>query len=193
MELSRVFQRKDVPFLLTVLLSLLAWSLSRVVDRTTAAPTVTYECARDAQNAGTTRCALTNVSQEKVFRGLRLYVTRTAPQISAPRLDWHAPCIDSLNREEPTKSDETGKSYDVTIARLDPGCQVDLVTQAAPDSQIDLRITSSDSAAVRFEPASCATWVAQHERGTLLVLIAFWSLLILAYGFFWARSGGTTP
>jgi len=189
--MSRIFQYKDFPFLLTLLFGLLGYQLNSITDALINSPAIEYKISSKVYKTdkdmvfSDNECTVTNLSNSKSFD--RLKVDFTYPKNVKAILDLKSPEIIAVKPSSLHGDTIPHSEADMIVFRLgklQPGFQYKLLykTQYLKDVENphpDLNLTTDNT--VRLLESSFTTWLIKNYNSISVILSVFWALLIIIY------------
>jgi hypothetical protein len=174
---------KEAPYVLTLLVAALGWSVTHTVDRLTQMPIIEYKI-HDPTKYGerVIKCEVTNIC-DKVFRDLNLYLTVAQGKmliISTPEIGFVKPIMPDPFRSKAAYIQGHNAAY--FVPELQPLCSVSLETRARGPGDVELRYYNGHEA-IRLIEAGFQTWLVENEIEIMFGLIICWLLLLILFAF----------
>lgn len=188
-----MFFRKDIPYILSILIALATWNLNQLLERVEDAPTLEY-FINEAKDSSALLVTVVNLSRKVRIARSTIWVTlndtERARCTGQPRMELASPYMDKTGIDHPRCSDD-GRSAVFDAPPLQPG---GIITMSVPVTAVDSAtlLVHSDEA-MRIVPSSAITWMIRHQLGILLVLLAGWTGGIVAYLFLMSRHPERDP
>ena len=179
-----------LPYLFTILIALVAYSVTKIADRLEKLPILEYSVAKQSGSKdcnGTHHVTLTNLSTERAITDL---VIRVAPQKPGGRITEQ-----SMHYEPPL----IFMPEEIREMRLCPDAAEFQITGLPPYCVVDLCVTVQDSDTVsvhyhytrqvfRFMPRGLQTFIVRYELNILVGLLGASFLLLVTYAIFLWRT-----
>ena len=167
--------KKEVPFLVTVLIGIAGWAITHGVSRTLSAPTLEYEVETTAGPAETlTKVTITNLSRE-LFSGLIFEIQGTSDA---------SVCRGGLQPKPPafpaTKPPQAANNaVRFSVDQLQPGWQMAMCARFSGEVRPVFVMINSDRQAVQLLEPSLRTFLVRYEFAILssLFVVAFIAFL----------------
>ena len=176
--LAFMLERERVPFLLTLLLAVLGWSVTYMVDQLGSSPVIRYTKKTDpSQNTITYN--IKNISRSTLFKKVRFYVVLKGEgkSLGDPLIRIYPPLYLGEERVQPEW--KPGNYAEFQIAAFQPGCEMDMIVKTEKPADSTIHVTCDE--AVLLIENSLRTLLLEHEMKILGGLIALWVLGIAAY------------
>jgi len=183
---SRLWVSTDkAPYVVTLLVAALAWTVNRSVTVLTESPTIAYKVDHKPHDDRAVICHIRNVSRTRQFRELQFLLTTdsSAETLEKARFVDQSAHILAVSPafSLATASITTGRdmaTFDVPL--LQPGWALDL--EATLEQRMPIGVqqrfveNAKDQEAVRMVSMGIETWIVEHETNTLFILIGVWLL-----------------
>jgi hypothetical protein len=189
-----VLKSDKLPYLFTVLIALVTYSVTKVADRLDEMPIIEYSIvkqsgSKDGDNS--MNIVLTNLSSQKVLTDLVFLVHAEGPikqwgvQVGPP-LTIFGGYNEPFGRELTPSPDEKFKTF--KIKGLRPYCPVTLSVIVKGSDRLSLSYPYTDEL-FRLMPRGLQTIIVRHELDILVALVGMSLLLLIMYALFLGRSG----
>jgi hypothetical protein len=151
--------KKEVPFLVTLLVGIAGWAITHAVTRTLSAPTLEYHVvSTPAPNQTTTTIVkVTNLSDDAFF-GLTFEIQGSGAQPCADPISSTPPAMPST---KPPKAANDAVSF--TIDQLQPGWDISMCARLKGRTKPVFVLTSIEKHTVRLVEPSVRTWLVRNE------------------------------
>jgi hypothetical protein len=187
--MKKIITLKDFPFLLTLLFGLIGYQVNNITDNILNSPSIEFDLSvRNSEKRGdeiykSYECVITNITNNKLFKDLTINFKRTknsSLKIYNPKMTPLPPS--SQHYIDPESLDKKILIY--TVLKLQPGdkYRLNFETKSKIDSANDhpeIFLTSNDP--VRITEKSISTWFVKNFNLINLILIIFWTILIIIY------------
>jgi len=189
--MNKLFQRKEPPFVLAILLSAIAWSTSHLVSRAIEQPIVEIQHSVQISNSDFPSCSadlaiepteseqhrytITNLSKNELFRSISFLVRAESGEIFGTRLRPVSPAFPSSRA--PTCTAEFANVLGLT---LHPGSQFLLEIQSTIGASFDIRLQSASSA-IKLMNENFETRLVRYESAIFLVLLVILLAIAIVY------------
>lgn len=171
----------NIPFLFTILLSVFAWTINQIVSELERQPIIEITDVRYDANSKELSYLLTNVSNNKLFKGLIFEV--------------YGGITSCFNKQEVILGPPNMKSIDTDPATCNGVDSVEFpVSEFHPNSSIRLlanvefkgtyesnALYVKSNQAIKVTPQSFQTYLIKNKLSVLIVLFAIWFILIVVY------------
>jgi hypothetical protein len=173
---SRVDNGK-IPFLFTLILTIIGWAVAHVVDRISTAPTIEFETSNRVRGSEKVFIVqLTNLSSDRTFRGLQLQLQ--APTASKVTALYIRPVEPGFEGDEPTHVAQTGDAW-FKFAELQPeGTFFAEATYTGDPPKVRI---SLENGTARVVAPSLETFLVRYEVKVLIGLICVGMFLLVIY------------
>jgi hypothetical protein len=163
------------PYVVTILMAALTWSLTHVADRLLATPMLQYE-VQDLSSQGRQTQYLTfkNITRDKTFRGVRLVMT--APADGLFTQGAVIPVQPASEGDRPYQM--VGRTFEFTFPELQPGWKVEISVDYTGSAPPTIRLSSSEQTIYAVKP-SVETWLVEYELYILIGFAAIWVFLLV--------------
>ena len=162
------------PYIVTLIVAGLAWTLTHIVDRLLATPLLTYQ-QQIIENGGKKSLYLTlrNITRDKTFRNVRLIVTATpgGTIIDASVI----PIQPAWEGDQPGTM--AGRTFAYTFSEMQPDSQYEVSVTYGGSDPPTLRMASDGT--ISFVHRSWETWVVENEISLLAYLLGFGIISLL--------------
>jgi hypothetical protein len=168
------------PYIITILMAALTWSLTHIVDRLLATPMLRYEVRNQStQGRQTQYWTFRNITRDKTFRDVRLLLTA-----SADGLFTEGAVIPVQPASEGDKPHQmAGRTFEFTFPELQPGWKIEIFVSYTGTAPPSIRLSSTNQTIYAVMP-SVETFLVEHELGILLLLVGVWTFAILVWVFY---------
>jgi hypothetical protein len=111
------------PYILTIVVAGLAWTLTHIVDRLLATPLLSYQIQQlDRDGKKSFYLTLKNITREKTFRALRVIITAAPDSVlTDPAI---IPVQPASEGDQPFALNE--RTFDFTFPEIEPGWQFEI-------------------------------------------------------------------
>lgn len=169
------------PYVITLVVAALAWTLTHTVDRLLATPLLTYEIASSTTEDGDKRSTFTfiNITRDKTYYNLRVLITAPADGVikSGPIL----PVQPASEGDKPPSI--AGRTFDFTFPEFQPQWQFSIPVVYSGQGETTLRLSLPQAALYAVNP-SVQTSLVQHEFGVMMTLIVIWIVVLTGWGIY---------
>jgi hypothetical protein len=173
----RLLGLKEFPYVFTLLIAALAWTLTHLVDRLSESSSIlTYEMIENtALKSYTFR--FENVSKDQIYSRFDAIISTDSGKLITAELVQ--PRIYNIANQAPLKLEGAFRFY---IDNLFPGnvFTVEITCECTKEPRIFFDPPKTQP--VRIEPPSYASFIIKNEFELLLALVVCWILLLVAYG-----------
>ena len=177
--MKQYLRLESLPYFLTMLLVLVGWSFSRVVDAVYESPTLEYNVQEKEWTGDTMlmQIVLRNISRDRLFKDAVVKVSY--PDGKDGNLEFLSLiAVPPAARDSIDHANDDPDFIDYKLPQIQPGSTYRLLLAYAGDEP---DITFSSPEAVRFKEASLETALVRYELTVNLSLIFLWLVIILIY------------
>ncbi len=191
---------EKAPYIITLLIAGLGWTLQRTVTVLTESPTISYHFVSDnydkpAKGMREVICTVANISRTRQFRGLQfkfvgLAVRENQKKASFMAPPWIIPVAPAMDMESAEVA-TNGSEATFPIPLLQPGWRIELhAIENSTDAPVALvQASSADDSpdslgadaskkpvpdTVRLLPSGFSTWLVDNELSTLYGFSIVW-------------------
>jgi hypothetical protein len=185
---DRVVRLEKFPYLLTLLFVLLGWGLTHTVDRLLDSPLIEYTVKQEAKEGSVNiEYQITNITRDKLFKGLSfLVMLPDTPKARIVKASWAV--LPPIRLDPSAKEPDTNAMRAIYyVPQFHPNCSIRLQVLISGSVVPPLRFSSSDTAVMLIH-SSLQTFLVRNEICILVILMATWSIAILAYGIYLGRA-----
>jgi hypothetical protein len=169
---------KEVPYLVTVLVAILAWSITHIADRVVTSPTVEFSLRAEKSSSGQTiKVTLRNLS-DRSFVNLRFELQGNNIR----------PCSRPMVFEPPAWASSSGPEQGTDavafqVSQLQPGWTVILCGSYQANDQEPLFVlkSSQNNQAIMLRRPGLATWILRFETALIATLAIAAALAIAVW------------
>lgn len=185
-----MFKLDNAPYLFTLIIAMLGWLLTRVVDEATKSPLVAYSVHDfvNAQGAREFTVRVHNIAHATAFRNLYLVLTNldgVRSKFAYANAQYEAPAHVSEERKTTATWGDTWAG--ILLKELQPETAVRLATQIeGPDVPLVRCESATDT--VRLVKENWQTWAVESETKILFGLALVLMLLLIFYAVYLART-----
>jgi hypothetical protein len=159
------------PYILTIVVAGLAWTLTHIVDRLLGTPLLSYQI-QELQRDGKKSFYLTvkNITRDKTFRALRIVITAAADStLSNPAI---IPVQPASEGDQPFTLED--RTLDFTFPEVQPGWQFEISAGFQGDKIPTLRMSLGGGQTLYAVTPSMETFLVEHDIELLFALVVFW-------------------
>lgn len=177
---------EKAPYIVTLVVAGLAWTLTHIVDRLLATPMLTYHFQELTDGAKkSVYVTLENIGRDKVYRDVR--ITLTAAQGDSLSNPVIIPVEPASEGDEP--GERAGRTFDFKSPEIQPGGKFEISTSYSAANRPTLRIAMQSGSIYALQP-SVETYLVKHEMGILAVLMFAWLIALAGVGIWRFRTPG---
>jgi hypothetical protein len=170
------------PYIVTVIIAVLAWSLTQVVGRLLATPMLRYSIEENSGAGDKTQyIRLKNITRDKTFRNLRLVVA--APPGGELTQRPHV-----IPSEPAWEGDQPGsfapRTFEFTFKEIQPNWTFEVAIRYRGPEQPRVRMSNPDATVFIVQP-SIQTWLVEHEFEVFVALVIIWLCILLGLWVAW--------
>lgn len=149
---------EKAPYIITLIVAAVAWSLTHIADRLLATPLVTYQ-EQIVENSGKKSLYLTlkNITRDKTFRTIHLIIA--APPGGSITDRAVIPIEPAWEGNQPGTLE--GRTFAYTFPELQPGGQLEVSVTYTGSDRPTLRMSADGT--IDFVKPSWQTWLAENE------------------------------
>jgi len=189
--MNQLFKRKEPPFILAILLSVMAWITSHLVTRTIDQPIVELQHDIVFSDTNILSCSLqpipvevvsethrytiSNLSRNELFRGISFLIRAETGSVLGVRLRPVSPAFPGPRA--PTCYAEFASIPGLT---LHPGWQFLIEIESTANSDLDFRLESATSA-IKLQNENIETLLVRHESSIFLLLFGLLLFISVLY------------
>jgi hypothetical protein len=157
---------EKAPYIITLIVAALAWTLTHIVDRLLAAPLLTYQ-HQIIENGGKKSLYLTlkNITKDKTFQNVHLILT-AAPGGSIADAAV-IPIQPAWEGDQPGVT--AGRTFAYTFSKMQPESQYEISISYSGNDPPTLRMSSDGT--ISFVSPSWETWIVENEISLLAWLL----------------------
>jgi hypothetical protein len=178
-----IFKTDKFPYLLTILIALAGWSLSRIIEKITEAPTIEYSVKTVKEDSGkkTYRLYIHNISKtllkKMVFK--ISYYDSQLNKISNPNIITIPPAFkDDLAVGDDAPNNEYA-TYEIN--QMQPGWKYILTADIEGDDLPVFYMKSVNDETIRMKELGIETLLIRGQTYIIVGLFLIWSVLIVIY------------
>jgi hypothetical protein len=167
-----------IPFLLTVLLAMFAWTTNQLSLELGKSPTIELSSKKNIKDTKSIEYLLTNISNTVAYSDIRFVVKLEVDACKGvPRIELGPPNMKGVSTEK--SSCENKKTASFHLAQFHPGSKIKLVTPV--DLIVNSELYVRSNTPVRIIESSVESFVIKYKVLILAWFFAFWLLLIGIY------------
>jgi hypothetical protein len=170
--------KKEIPYLITILVAIVGWSITHVADRVLKSPVVEYSTSVDTTSEPRTiKVTILNLSN-KAFVNLRFELQGQGVKACNVPMSFRPPAWASNSVPE-----EGTDGVGFVISQLQPNWKVTMCGEyrgGGKDPLFVLKDGSPDQS-IELRQPDLATWILKHEAELMIVLAAIGSLGVVAW------------
>ena len=184
-----IFKTDKLPFLLTILFGLSAWSLTRIVDNFVSSPILEYKIAynRSSLDSGYIYYSINNIGSH-VLKNVQFRLSYFSPQdgrVLSGEIITKAPAT-KININ--TTLDEANNEFiEYEIPQIQPGWEYILSAGIKGPKHPILSFYSKDNETINLKEVSVTTFLIKHQNSIIYYLLLVWIICILGYFIFLSR------
>lgn len=170
----------QVPYLFTVLLSIIAWTTNQLSSEISKSPIIEITEYSYDEKTGNLEYLLTNISNQTQYKDL-VFNFRILEElcISEPEVKWLPP--NKKHKDTQAPECENNKSALLFVKQFQPSSQIKL--QLKTGKPIESNLLLQSDMAVRLVDSSIETYIAKNKIHLLMSLFMLWILLLFVYIF----------
>jgi hypothetical protein len=177
---------EKAPYIVTLIIAGLAWTITHIVDRLLATPMLTYQIQELAENGKrSVYITLNNIERDRAFRDVRLTLT------AAPGDSLSNPVI--IPVEPASEGDQpgmqAGRTFDFKFPEIQPGGRFEISASYKGPTRPSLRISLANGSIYAVQP-STETFLVEHEIEVLTGLVVVWLITLVGVSIFHNRTAG---
>ncbi len=172
---------EKAPFIVTLVIAGMAWTLSHIVDPLLATPMLLYRI--QVVNDGGKKSiyvTLKNITRDKTFRDVRVVITAALGDTLAN----HNVIAVQPAWEGDQPGVREGRTFDFTFPEIQPNGQFEMTASYRTATRPSLRISDPSGTVDAITPC-VETFLVEHEMALFSGLLIFW--IILLAGIYWFR------
>jgi hypothetical protein len=171
------------PYLVTLIVAGLAWTITHLADRLLAAPLLTYH-SQILASAGKKSFYLTfkNITRDKTFRNVRLILTAARGDVLTEAAV--IPVQPAWEGDQPGTT--AGRTFEYTFSEMQPGSQFEVSVVFGGPDRPTLRMSTDGT--INIMTPSWQTYVVENEVWMLVWLFAIGLLLLFVASVISSRS-----
>ena len=175
-----LFSQKEFPYLLTMLFVMLGWTMNRIIDSITEAPTLEYKVILKEEE-GSYICvySLQNISNNRRFSNIIFDIEQKAHDAKDSIL------ATTIVSYPPASTRGIEREYEPDFAKF-------IINEFQPDWRYDLKLKlnhepdllisfTSEQDDILLKKASLSTFIVKNEMVISVCLILLWIILIFMY------------
>lgn len=174
------------PFVVTLIVAGLAWTLSHIIDQLLATPMLMY--STKVENSGGTKIftlTLRNITRDKTFRDVRVLLT---PAQNDTFTDHQV-----IPTQPASEGDDPGKrepqTFDFKFPEIQPNGQLDMKVSFHSSTAPSLRISDANGTIYPTTP-SVETFLVENEFTLFAGLVVVWILALGGVYYFGPSTAG---
>jgi hypothetical protein len=173
------------PYIVTILMAALTWSLTHIADRLLATPMIRYEVQNlSTQGRQAQYLTFKNITRDKTFRGLRLVLTAAADgQFTQGAVIPFQPASEG---DRPYQL--AGRTFEFTFPEFQPGWKIEISVGYTGSAPPTLRLSSADQTIYAVVP-SLETLLVEYDLEVLIGLAVIWIIALVVIWLFWLFLG----
>lgn len=177
------------PYVLTLIVAGIAWTVTHIVDSLVTSPLLVYR-TQIVDTAGKKSLYLTlkNITRDKTFRKVRLIISGGTP---GDLLTDGAVIPVQPAWEGDTPGTLVGGTFDYTFEEFQPGWQFEISVGFGGTAVPRFRIAPRQEDVVRAVPPSFETWLVENEIYILTFMLLVWVATLLGILIVQAFSSGS--
>lgn len=189
-----MFKRDKAPFILAILLALIGWSMTHIVDRSLEDPIIEYSIKKKEviENQMNLTYTLQNISRNKMFRYIEfIFKLSSSSNAKFVEADCHITVCPPLEiKEEPESGIDV---YKILVKEFHPNCDfsVDLVISDKSIPALVIQTYASDphleydkqpgTQAIRLVKKNIETYLIKNETKIFVIFLLICILLSFIY------------
>jgi hypothetical protein len=180
------------PYIVTIVMAGLAWTLTHIVDRLLTTPLLSYQI-QQLQGDGKKSFYLTlkNITRDKTFHNLRIIITAAADSLlTEPAI---IPVQPASEGDQPFSLED--RTLDFTFPEIQPGWQFEISAGFQGEKIPTLRMSLMGDQTLYAVTPSLETFLVEHDIGLLFALVVLWIaalVIILSIQYFSSAPNGAT-
>jgi hypothetical protein len=165
---------EKAPYIVTLIVAGLAWTITHIVDRLLTTPLLTYQ-SQIIENGGKKSLYLTlkNVTREKTFRNVRMILTAAHGDLITDAAV--IPIQPAWEGDQPGTL--SGRTFDYTFLEMQPGSQFEVSLTFGGSDQPTVRLSTDGT--ISFVHPSWETWLVENEIYVLAWVLGVGIILLL--------------
>jgi hypothetical protein len=176
---AKLLDLEKFPYLLTLLVGLIGWGLTHIVDRLIGSPIIEYSISKD-QNQDTLQLAyeIHNINRSKKFNDVDFLLRTDVPTNKFIQAHYRI--------NPPMKIDETNDKfyydssfYEARIKQFQPDFCFKIIIKKLGKEVTPLRISSASP--VKLTESCWETYLLKNEFHLIFFLILLWLLMLMIY------------
>jgi hypothetical protein len=174
---------EKAPYIVTVIVGILAWLITHMIDTIKNSPTVEYSTQVERHgNLTRLRAELTNVTRDKAFARVQARIFFPGGKAKGWSVHPVSPAFEG--NDAPITE---GATVSYSFPTIMPGNSIKFEATAVKSGEPELQIWSDVSQPVRLEEKGLETWLARHEMRTMFGVFVVW---LVALGLIAAKAAG---
>jgi hypothetical protein len=162
------------PYIVTILLAALTWSLTHFADRLLATPMLRYEIQDlSSQDRKTQFLTFKNITRDKTFRDVHLILAAPADGLFTEGAI--IPIQPAWEGDQPYQM--AGRTFEFTFPEIQPGWTIEVSVGYTGSSPPTIRLSSTKQTIYAVTP-SAETFLVEHELGILIGLAVTWAVVL---------------
>lgn len=174
--------KENFPFIFTLIIAALGWTLTHFADRVVNYPVLEYKVYEYNSKTNSILYRIRNISSSSLFSNINFYIEiaedNKAHCIDPPDLKIPPPTHFGDERIQPKCID--GEYAIFEVPQLHPNTEIQLIFRVNKNVKTNLRVFCKNQA-VKLVSSSPTTYLIRNEIIILYFLVAFW---IICIGFF---------
>jgi len=168
----------STPFIVTLAVAVLGWTLSHIVDRIENSPTLKYSIGHQVfQGNSIFSLTIKNITADKKFK--KFTVVLAAPEGSAFKDAQTIPTRPAFEGDSPWRL--AGRTAQFTIPAIEPDGEFKLTGEYTGTKRGAVWFIPDDSDSVKAVEPSFETFLAENESNVLYGLVVVWLVVLAAY------------
>jgi len=165
---------EKAPYIVTLVVAGMAWTLSHIVDPLLATPMLMYSI-QVLNDGGKKSIYLTlkNITRDKTFHDVRVIITAAPGDTLANRAV--IPVQPAWEGDQPGVRE--GRTFDFTFPEIQPNGQFEMTASYRTETRPSLRISEPKGTVDPITP-SVETFLVEHEIALFGGLLAFWIIVL---------------
>jgi hypothetical protein len=176
----------NTPFIVTLVIGVLGWTLSHIADRIEQSPAIKYSLTQETVGPNSwVNLDIKNITENKKFKNLTIVLA--APDKSSFKDAQIVPRPPAFEGDAPWRL--AGRTAQFTIPAIQPGWEFHIMGEYNGTGKAVVRFISDDSeSVVRAIEPSIETWLAEYESDILYGLVIVWLLVLTGHLLFRYRA-----
>ncbi len=175
---------EKAPFIVTLIIAGMAWTLSHIVDQLLATPMLLYSIqVLDAGGKKSVYLTLKNITRDKTYRDVRVIITAAPGDTLTDRA--------VISVQPAWEGDQSGvregRTFDYTFPEIQPNWQFEITASYQTLGRPSLRISASNGTIDAVTP-SLETFLVENEISLFAGLLIIWIIVLACIYYFRPRT-----